>query len=81
MGAKRQEEQMPDNLTIAQLTDRLSNLVNQARGIEMAINGSSSLEPEEKAALSRLAETLSDDLSEIFREVREKHGAEQEGRK
>lgn len=60
---------MPDSLSPARIIDRLSQLLDHARALEMAINGSNSIEPIERNALDRLAELIVDTITTLRDEV------------
>ncbi|MGJ0507625.1 MAG: hypothetical protein ACR652_10930 [Methylocystis sp.] len=66
---------MAEPLGTHEIIDRLHDLVNEAQGIEMAVSGSVSISKEERAALDRLAATLSDGLRCLYRELSAQHEA------
>ncbi|MGJ0507478.1 MAG: hypothetical protein ACR652_10135 [Methylocystis sp.] len=71
---------MTEPLSTVELVDRLSELVNHARGLEMAVSGSASTEPGESKALNRLCEMLVDAIKALHDEVDAQLVAEQEGK-
>ncbi|GLI95033.1 hypothetical protein [Methylocystis echinoides] len=60
---------MAEPLSTPDLSNRLSNLKNHARALEMAINGAEFVEPYEHEPLSFLTETLIDKIRELITEV------------
>jgi hypothetical protein len=56
---------------LSNIRDRLSNLADAARALEMAIGGAVSLDPRERDALDRLATMVAGELVHLLEELSE----------
>lgn len=69
---------MAEPLSTIELIDSLSDLIADARALEMAISGSSSLEQGERRALIRQSEKLGDAVKAVHDAVDAAHEAARE---
>ncbi len=71
---------MAEPLTMLGIVDRLSELVNHARAVEMAISGSASIDPMESRALNKISEMLVDAIKALHDELDAQTDAEKEAK-
>jgi hypothetical protein len=70
---------MAEPITPIELDDAMSDLVADARALEMAISGSASLDRAERRALIRTSEKLGDAIKALADRIEATRAADQEG--